>query len=290
MYNPYRGIITLFSRVVNKSTENINTGEVIYINAGHNPPILKRNSDVKYMEVPQNIVVGVFENMRFETVSFKMEPCDVLLLYTDGVTEANDKDNNLYGETRLQDVLSAQTSNPREIINAVSESVMNFSNGTEQADDITMLCLRYLGTENLIRKVNVPAEVSELGEFIGRLESFCDECGVDQSEKSKLLVAAEEIFVNIAYYAYPDALKEHIQETSIVFKYIKPLREISLTFSDSGVPYNPFEKEDPDITLSAEERQVGGLGIYMVKQMMDSVAYEYKNKQNILTMKLVLKN
>ena len=83
-------------------------------------------------------------------------------------------------------------------------------------------------------------------------------------------LAVEEIFVNIANYAY-----RPVRENPL---------EVTLTFLDSGAPYDPLAKEDPDITLDVKDRQIGGLGIFLVKQTMDDVKYEYKNGRNILTL------
>ena len=94
-------------------------------------------------------------------------------------------------------------------------------------------------------------------------------------------VAAEEIFVNIANYAY--APKEG--KASVRVQVSEDPAEVTISFADSGTPYNPLEKEDPDVTLSAEEREIGGLGIYMTKEFMDHVSYEYRDGKNILTMR-----
>lgn len=94
-------------------------------------------------------------------------------------------------------------------------------------------------------------------------------------------VAIDELFGNIAHYAYnpetgPATVQVEVQENPMA---------VILTFMDHGIPYDPLKKEDPDVTLSAEEREIGGLGIYMVKKSMDEITYEYKNGQNILKIK-----
>ncbi len=94
-------------------------------------------------------------------------------------------------------------------------------------------------------------------------------------------VAVEELFVNIAHYAYTP----ETGTATIRVKIEEDPLSASITFIDSGIPYNPLEKEDPDVTLSAEERGIGGLGIYMVKKSMDDMIYEYTDGQNILTIK-----
>ena len=94
-------------------------------------------------------------------------------------------------------------------------------------------------------------------------------------------IAIDEIFGNIAHYAYGDKVGK---ATVRIEEYDNP-KAIGITFIDSGVAYNPLEKEDPDITLSAEEREIGGLGIYMVKKNMDTMEYEYSQGQNKLLIK-----
>lgn len=264
---------------------DINSGEVVYINAGHNPPIIKHSQGAEYLSVPANFVVGIFENINFEVSRFKLNPMDTIFLYTDGVTEAVNLSKQFYGSQRLIERIKEQDTSPKHMIKSLSDDIGIFAQDAEQADDITMVALTYLGNENLIKKIHVPAEISEFKPFMEWLGKLCEKCGMQEGQKRKLLVAAEEIFVNIAYYAYPDKLKDKIQETTITFKYIKPLNEVFLVFTDSGIPYNPLKREDPDITKSLEERSCGGLGILMVKQMMDSVEYEYKNKQNVLILK-----
>ena len=101
------------------------------------------------------------------------------------------------------------------------------------------------------------------------------------SSWTQIGVAAEEIFINIAHYAYaPDKGKATVRvEVSG-----DPVT-ISITFADHGVAYDPLGKPDPDVTLPADERQIGGLGIFLTKQLMDDVCYEYRGGQNILTLK-----
>ena len=94
----------------------------------------------------------------------------------------------------------------------------------------------------------------------------------------KMSVAVEEIFVNISHYAYGDKTGS----AKIIVEGTEEPRGINITFIDSGVPYDPLAKEDPDINLSAEERQIGGLGIYMVKKTVDDIDYRYEDGRNIL--------
>jgi len=94
-------------------------------------------------------------------------------------------------------------------------------------------------------------------------------------------IAIDELFGNIAHYAY----NPEIGKATVRVEVVEDPLSVVITFIDNGVPYDPLAKADPDTTLSAEERDIGGLGIYMVKKSMDEITYEYKSGQNILTIK-----
>ena len=94
-------------------------------------------------------------------------------------------------------------------------------------------------------------------------------------------IAIDELFSNIAHYSY----NPEIGQATVRVEVMENPLAVSITFIDNGVPFDPLSKEDPDLTLSAEERQIGGLGIYMVKESMDEITYEYKDGQNILSIK-----
>ena len=124
-------------------------------------------------------------------------------------------------------------------------------------------------------------QVPQLAEFIDRV---CETAGVDLPLTAKLNLAIEEAVVNVMDYAYPKDVKGEVRIEAIA-------EEACLTFviSDSGVAFDPTAKEDADTTLSLEERPIGGLGIFLVRQIMDSVDYERKDGKNILTLKKELK-
>ena len=103
----------------------------------------------------------------------------------------------------------------------------------------------------------------------------------------KIDVAAEEIFVNIAHYAYKDKLPEgQFGQAQLICTFENEL--LTIIFRDKGVPFNPLDRPDPDITLSAEERRIGGLGIFLTKKYMDNLEYKYENGENVLTMKKMI--
>ena len=125
------------------------------------------------------------------------------------------------------------------------------------------------------------AKVSNLYEALGFVDSHLEEAGCPMKAQVQIDTAVEEIFVNVASYAYEDE-KGRI---TLKMKIGEDPKEAVITIIDSGTPYDPLAKEDPDVTLSAEEREIGGLGVYMTKQFMDEVSYEHKDGQNMLTLK-----
>ena len=124
-----------------------------------------------------------------------------------------------------------------------------------------------------------------LPENLPRVQSFVTELLEEAACPMKTLmqidVIVEEVFVNIAHYAYGTERGKAVVRAEISGK--PPV--VTITFTDRGMPYDPLAREDPDVTLPAEQRQIGGLGIYMTKKMMDEVRYEYRDGRNILTLK-----
>lgn len=127
--------------------------------------------------------------------------------------------------------------------------------------------------------MKIPAKPEELDRVISFIEGELETVGCPMKHMLQISIAAEEIFVNIAHYAYAPGEGE----AEIHISFSEQPKSITICFIDSGTPYNPLEKEDPDTALSAEDRKIGGLGIYMVKKSMDQVLYEYKEGKNQLT-------
>lgn len=258
------------------------SGELSFSNAGHNPPLIRRkNGKFEYLVSRAGFVLAGMEGIHYKLNSLTLEPGDALFLYTDGVTEATNANNELYGEDRLLNAINAQDfTNMKDLCDAITQDVTVFVGDAPQFDDMTMVALVYSGVPEVptICFENARTEdVTAATEFVeGELEKLdCPRKAIIQ-----LGIAIDEIFSNIVKYAYPNTsgpIRLSVSETP-------DSNGVQLTFTDEGVPFNPMPREDPDITLSAEERQIGGLGIYMVKQMMDDILYVYQNERNILTL------
>lgn len=254
---------------------DLRTGNMVYVNAGHEPPIIaKRNEGYSVCAVTPQFVLAGFEEMAYESGELKLAPGDRIFLFTDGVTEATNADEQLYGMDRLCEVLCANARKPpQELLQTVKQAVDGFVGEAEQFDDITML-----GME--LRKIKdsftLKAELASLGTITEFVNRFMDNCGYDKKFQTQIDIAVEEIYVNICSYAYPDGPGDVTADIAAEGG------RLILTFADSGFAYNPLEKEDPDITLSAQEREIGGLGIFMVKQIMDEVTYRRADGKNVL--------
>ena len=125
-------------------------------------------------------------------------------------------------------------------------------------------------------RLKIAAEIEKLPEVAAFVEEQLEKNDCPMKAQMQINIALEELFVNIAHYAYPDGEGEAELLVDVTPEYAE------ITLIDSGIPYDPLAKPDPDVTLSAEERSIGGLGIFMTKKMMDDIAYEYKDGKNIL--------
>ena len=266
---------------------NIKTGVVQYANAGHNPPLIKKsNGSISYMKSRPGFVLAGMEDIFYRKNTFELEPGDILYLYTDGVTEATNSENELYGEEYLQAVINqCDHGDAKTICETVKRSVDSFVKDAPQFDDITMVCLIYR-PENALNKVDtkemtVEATVDNITIITEFVNEQLEKISCPIKAKRQIDIAIDEIMANIVNYAY-DTMGGNI--TVRVWQE-EDNNVAAIAFVDSGIQYNPLERKNPDITLSAEERELGGLGIYLVKKSMDEVEYEYSNGCNVFTIK-----
>ncbi len=263
---------------------DLTTGKIQFANAGHNPPLLKQeNGSFEYLKMRAGFVLGGMDGIKYRAGEITLSPGDRLFLYTDGVPEATNLENKLYGEERLQEFMNANASmEASELLTAIKSSVDEFVGEAPQFDDITMLLFDYKIEKEGERDVNrtFPAKVEALSDVLGFVEQELDNLECPMKIQTAVCVAIEEVFVNVAHYAYGE------EEGDVTFGigFDKESRTITFRLADRGIPFDPLKKPDPDITLSAEEREIGGLGIFIAKKTMDTLAYVHENGENILTM------
>lgn len=261
---------------------DITNGELQYVNAGHNAPILIQGGVNQYLKGRTGFVLAGLNNMKYETKTVVLAPGDRILLYTDGVTEAKDKNNRFYGEKRLSELVDqVKDGSAEEICKAVKEDVNAFAANCEQADDITVLTVCYNGSEAPVTaQRSFPAEYEVTKDAIAYVADVLQKAQASDAIVDRFKVCTDEVFSNIAKFAYPDKQGDVlVQIACCPDKYF-------VTFADSGVPFDPLSYVNPELALSAKERKPGGLGISLVKRLMSEVSYAYVSGENRLTLTL----
>lgn len=257
---------------------NLLTGELKYTNAGHNAPIVIKNGRVMFLDDKPGVVLGALDDTKYTEQTIILENDDKIILYTDGVVEAHNENNELYGVDRL--FLFAENNKdkkPEGFAKSLRADVDLFINGSEQFDDITILACEYKKRNANIGSRVFKADVSELDNLFDYSSAILRLLEFSKRDIIMINTALEEVFVNVAKYAYEDTGMVEIIMS-------KDEEKVSFIFKDGGKPFNPLDREDPNITAKSDEREVGGLGIYMVKRIMDEVSYEYKDNSNVLTL------
>lgn len=289
--------VTLFIGVL-----DLPTGHLRYCDAGHDAPFIIENGKLKKEngstteDSPNNLQssifnlqsnphlpVGVFDDVKYGLQETKLEPGSTLFLYTDGLTEARNPRRQLFGIKRAEEVLMASGQlQPRQLIEAVTRQVHEYVGDAEQSDDLTMLAIHYTPkyfestlTETLLIKNDV-REVSKYSTF---MKSVLEKLSIEKSLARQLRLAVEEAVVNVIDYAYPVGI-----EGDIEIRIMSDGGTLKTVIIDSGVAFDPTAKEKADTSLSAEDRQIGGLGILLVRELMDSINYERIDGRNILTL------
>jgi PAS domain S-box-containing protein len=262
---------------------NINSGRLVYCNAGHNPPyILRSDKTIEKMDDFHGPVIGALPNLSYKESSTTLHADDMITLHTDGVTEAMNQEDQQYTDQRYESFLEFDRLNtPQKLIDQVIRDVKKFENEAEQADDITMLVLQFHGASDVKEtgrlEVKIKNQLEELSRVEEQFESFCEEYQIPDAARQKVSVVIDELLNNVVSYAFPDG-EEHI----IDLRFDLTGNRLVITIHDDGIPFNPFELDPPDISLSLDERSVGGLGILLVREMMDEYLYSRQIGKNVV--------
>ena len=265
----------------------LSTGKGVAANAGHEHPALRRgNGNYELVIYPHAPAIATFEGLEFPEHEFQLYPGDSLFVYTDGVPEAANSDYELFKTDRMLDALNQDPgAKPQELLNNVHNAVDAFVGEADPFDDMTMMAFDFFGKaaekpeEEEAEELTLDATVENVSEVLSFLDARLEKLDFPLKKQTQMDIAVEELFVNIASYAYG----QETGKATVRFVHKKDPERAVLTLIDEGIPYDPLEKPDPDRTLSAEERPIGGLGIYMAKNYVDQVQYERKDGKNILT-------
>ena len=273
--------VTLFLGVL-----DLPTGRLRYCNAGHNPPLLITENDfVKqkvFLPCDSNIPIGIMGGWKYTLQETTIDVNTTLFLYTDGLTEAEDMGHQLFGEERMVNAIPLSTTS-QEIIKQMTAAVNAFTGEAEQSDDLSMLAIRYTRLQHLVRfqkGITLVNNIEQMPQLTAYVDSVCEEMEFDDVTTMQMNLAIEEAVVNIMNYAYPKGEQGDIRILAQASDQC-----LKFTISDSGMPFDPTTRRAVDTTLSVEERPIGGLGIHLITQLMDSINYERKDNKNILTLR-----
>jgi sigma-B regulation protein RsbU (phosphoserine phosphatase) len=228
--------------------------------------------------------LGLVEQTLYASGRMVLGPGEALLLYTDGVTEATDLSETLYSDQRLEQFLETNRgSAPRQIIGDLVSDVRHFAGEAPQSDDITVLALLYFGTTEKMREeleTKLHNKLAELRRFNQTLMEFGQHHGLAPTVVHDLNLALEEILTNIISYGYTDGQEHEIR----VRLSVRP-GEVKAEVEDDGQSFNPLAAPEPHTAKALEERTIGGLGIHLVRTLMDGLDYKRQADRNILTIR-----
>ena len=287
--------VTLFIGVL-----DLPTGHLHYCNAGHELPILIDPSSLcsgagasairhSKIDAKPNLPVGIMEDFDYEMQTLTMKPGSTIFLYTDGLTEARNADRKLMGREKvLQMITAVGTADPKQLVEMCIAQWREYIDETEQSDDMTLLAVSFTPSEEkeildrLLTLHNDTAEVDQLGIFVKQVG---ESLSIDKALTGKIRLAVEEAVVNVMEYAYPKGSKGEVS-----IRAVSNGKRLKFVITDSGIPFNPTKVAAANTMLSVEERPVGGLGILLVRELMDSINYERIDGKNVLTLRKNYKN
>ena len=273
--------VTLFVGVL-----DLPTGRLRYCNAGHDAPLLV-GAGVGTLHCDPNIPVGFMPDWKYSLQEANIFTGTTIFLFTDGLTEAMDADYAQFQMDRVNDVatqaLANQQHEPHLLIDLMTKAVHEFVGNAEQSDDLTMMAIQYIKQERSVKmkkSIVLHNDTQEVPQLTAFVDEVCQATGFDQMVTMQIQLAIEEAVVNVMNYAYPPG-----QTGNVTIEAASNDMRLKFTIMDSGKPFDPTVQADVDTTLSAEERGIGGLGIHLMRQLMDSINYERIGDLNVLTLR-----
>ena len=281
---------------------DLKTGHMDYCNAGHCPILVMPPVGEPYLlKSKPNLVIGMFEEFDYQAEQVDFEIGTRIIAYTDGVNEAERADLEQYGNERLlawakhivetlpesSSITTPETSHEattseQSVVESLYNSVCDFTAGHPQNDDITILSIKLPKYMTKKRFNPITDRSSEIISFL----MASPDMPKDETLRFKIELSVEEAVENVVRYAYEGGIGWLEAGTSLDDESLI----LTIELRDAGVPFNPLEKADPNVNLPANEREVGGLGIFLCKKMMDSLEYRYEDGNNVLIMKKKVDN
>lgn len=257
------------------------TGIMRYCNAGHNPPLIVKGDLVEPLPAKANLPLGVIDEYDYMLQQMHVGPETMIVLYTDGLTEAKNLKRQQFGVKRTVEVVKeCNDATAEQLIQTLTQKVNAFVGDAEPSDDLTLLAIRYTPKEEswtLSRSITIDNDVAQVSELNRFVQSVTEELQFDKALSKRIKLAVEEVVVNIMDYAYAPDIKGQVTVEAMAND--KRLRFI---LTDSGRPFDPTSVSRADTTLTVEDRPIGGLGILLVRNLMDIINYERIEGNNVL--------
>lgn len=260
---------------------NLRNGRLLYSNAGHEPPLIVRGKSVERLVSKSGLPLGALRSFKYVVEKTTLKPGDAVFMYTDGVTDASNHAEELFSAARLREVVEhCPDSEPSTIVSSVAASVDRFADGTPQADDIAMLCVQYYGAQRPVEMAEMfRRDIAELEDVFDLINRFFAAAEAGDQVKYAVELAAEELFTNVLRHnpAGGDQIEIRLKVEG---------EGVSLSLTDFNAPPFDVQTEAPavDVNKALEDRKPGGLGLFLVKTMMDRVEYHHENGNSTVTL------
>ncbi|BBO84768.1 hypothetical protein DSCO28_53340 [Desulfosarcina ovata subsp. sediminis] len=277
--NPSLTFVTVFLGIL-----DLNSGTLTYTSAGHNPPLfIGRKGNCVLLGEAQCPAIGLDDTSQYRQASVQLKHKEGLLLFTDGVIEAHNDQNHLFTQEALMKAISLTVDlSPKERVEAVLNRVSEFTGNHPSDDDITLLSLTYFSpirAEENLRTIYLKNDLGELNRINETIHAFADAVVCPAVVVHDIALAMEEVFSNIVFYGFGDGL-----DHTIIFHIAVETDTLILTLQDDGIPFNPLNVQASRDETPLEDRDKGGMGIILAKNLMDRMDYHREQGRNILRM------
>ena len=268
------------------------SGDFSYCNAGHNPSLIQRaDGNVEALTSVHGPALGILEGATYGENQARLDQDDRLVAYTDGANETFNRRNERYGLQRLINFTAANITQPSAtFLDALTADLNSFSNGEPSHDDTTLLSIRRSATQSneddhhkgSDLSLNLPNDLSAMRDAANSIKRFCEAQQIPVTAYRRLMVVIDDLVNNTINYGCRNLGDRAVIQLNLSHSGNK----ITVNLIDNGLPFNPLEMAAPNITENADQRQIGGLGIHLMRSLTAAGRYHRKGGHNNLTLEL----
>ena len=260
---------------------NLTTGHLDYCNAGHEAPLVIKKEDEKLkstcLPVKPNLPVGALPEWDYEGQEAQLQPGNMLFLYTDGLSEAKNTAGEQLGRYRVMELASEHShETTRKLVESMDEAVKLHAGDADQSDDITLLAIKCPQLAMAHCQLSMRSSMEDIASLTPFISEATEQAGMEEKEAKRIRLAVEEAVANVINHGEATTihLQTSVEDDMLVF-----------TINDDGLPFDPTQASATDLSVPPDQRPPGGMGIILLHQMTDGLAYQRIDGHNILTMK-----